>query len=105
MRVLLPGATGMVGQGVLRECLLDSDVASLGVSAARMTEQAYPRVTFDLTLSTAAVLAMLDPAMTFIYPGSAPRSCFNSFLSATITPIPPRVSSPPGIQRPLEAAT
>ena len=26
MKVLLFGATGMVGQGVLRECLLDPDV-------------------------------------------------------------------------------
>ena len=26
MRVILFGATGMVGQGVLRECLLDPDV-------------------------------------------------------------------------------
>ena len=29
MRVLLFGATGMVGQGVLRECLLDSEVESV----------------------------------------------------------------------------
>ena len=26
MKVVLFGATGMVGQGVLRECLLDADV-------------------------------------------------------------------------------
>jgi uncharacterized protein YbjT (DUF2867 family) len=26
MKVLVFGATGMVGQGVLRECLLDQDV-------------------------------------------------------------------------------
>jgi uncharacterized protein YbjT (DUF2867 family) len=29
MKVILFGATGMVGQGVLRECLLDADVESL----------------------------------------------------------------------------
>src|SRR5689334_19268101 len=29
MRVLLFGATGMVGQGVLRECLLDPDVSEI----------------------------------------------------------------------------
>jgi uncharacterized protein YbjT (DUF2867 family) len=110
MRVILLGATGMVGQGVLRECLLDPDVASvltigrtptgkqhgklqeivhadlldlsaiegrvagfdacffcLGVSAAGMNEQAYRRVTYDLTVSVAATLAKLNPAMTFIY--------------------------------------
>jgi uncharacterized protein YbjT (DUF2867 family) len=110
MKVILLGATGMVGQGVLRECLLDSGVASvlaigrrrtghqddklqeivladlsdlsaiegklagfdacffcLGVSAAGMNEQAYRRVTYDLTISTAGTLAKLNPAMTFIY--------------------------------------
>ena len=29
MRVIVFGATGMVGQGVLRECLLDPDVESV----------------------------------------------------------------------------
>ena len=29
MKVILFGATGMVGQGVLRECLLDRDVDSV----------------------------------------------------------------------------
>src|ERR1700682_1365629 len=29
MKVILFGATGMVGQGVLRECLLDADVESV----------------------------------------------------------------------------
>ncbi len=100
----------MVGQGVLRECLLDPDVKTvlsvvrsstgqkhpklhelvpasffdystveadlsgfnacffcLGVSAAGMTEEAYTRVTFDLTLAAATMLAKLNPNMTFIY--------------------------------------
>ena len=41
MNVLLFGATGMVGQGVLRECLLDSGVASvvsIGRSAAGVSD-------------------------------------------------------------------
>jgi len=110
MRVLLFGATGMVGRGVLRECLLDpevedvlavgrsvtgqhhpklrelahtdlADLASLetrltgfdacffclGVSSAGMREADYRRITFDLTLAVAGVLARLNPAMTFIY--------------------------------------
>ena len=29
MRIILFGATGMVGQGVLRECLLDPDVETV----------------------------------------------------------------------------
>jgi uncharacterized protein YbjT (DUF2867 family) len=122
MKVILFGATGMVGQGVLRECLLDPEVESvlavgrgkigqqheklreivqkdladlsemgaamgapmegrlsgydacffcLGVSAAGMDEQAYRRVTYDLTTSVAATLARLNPAMTFIYVSGA----------------------------------
>jgi uncharacterized protein YbjT (DUF2867 family) len=42
MRVLLYGATGMVGQGVLRECLLDpkvTEVVSVGRSATGKTHR------------------------------------------------------------------
>jgi uncharacterized protein YbjT (DUF2867 family) len=118
MKVILFGATGMVGQGALRECLLDPEVESvlavgrgnigqqheklheivhqdleelfagaaaiesrlpgydaclfcLGVSAAGMDEQAYRRVTYDLTTSVAGTLARLNPGMTFIYVSGA----------------------------------
>ncbi|HWE22931.1 MAG TPA: NAD-dependent epimerase/dehydratase family protein, partial [Myxococcales bacterium] len=114
MKVILFGATGMVGQGVLRECLLDPDVTEvlavsrapigqkhpklrelihadfgdfskrvreltgydacfycLGVSAARMTESEYARVTFDFTLAAARVLAKANAQMTFIYVSGA----------------------------------
>jgi len=100
----------MVGQGVLRECLVDPDVRDilavgrsttgqhhpklrelqhpdltdlrsietqltdfdacffcLGVSSAGMSEADYRRITFDLTLAVASVLARLNPGMTFIY--------------------------------------
>ena len=110
MKVILYGATGMVGQGVLRECLLDPQVDAvlavgrtatglsepklkelmrrdlydysgveadlkgydacffcLGVSAAGMGEVDYRRVSYDLTLAAARVLARLNPGMTFIY--------------------------------------
>jgi uncharacterized protein YbjT (DUF2867 family) len=110
MKVILFGATGMVGQGVSRECLLDGDVERvlalgrsasgtqhakldervlgdltdlspvaaalpgydacffcLGVSAAGMTEAAYRRITFDLTMSVARTLVASSPGMTFIY--------------------------------------
>lgn len=110
MKVLILGASGMVGQGVLRECLLDPEVSRvvsvgrsalpandpklvdliapdlfdlsslesqlagldacffcLGVSSAGMKEAAYARITYDLTLSIAAMLAKLNPGMTFIY--------------------------------------
>jgi len=114
MRVLVFGATGMIGQGVLRECLLDeridavltvgrratgqrhaklselvppdlSDLSDavdtmagydacffcLGVSSAGMSEQAYRRVTLDLTLAAARPLAVANPAMTFVYVSGA----------------------------------
>jgi uncharacterized protein YbjT (DUF2867 family) len=110
MKVILFGATGMVGQGVLRECLLDpevervlsivrapsgvvhekvdqrvhrdffewssleSDLAGwdacffcLGVSSAGMKEADYARLTYDLTLAVAKLLARLNPAMVFVY--------------------------------------
>jgi uncharacterized protein YbjT (DUF2867 family) len=110
VKVILLGATGMVGQGVLRECLLDPEVESiltigrnataqqheklheivhtdlshlsaiegtlsgydacffcLGVSAVGMNEEAYTRVTYDLTISVARILSRLNPGMTFIY--------------------------------------
>jgi uncharacterized protein YbjT (DUF2867 family) len=112
--VILFGATGMVGQGVLRECLLDPQVDEvlsigrsatgqahpklreqvhpdlldlsavesglsgfdacffcLGVSSARMKEEDYRRVTFDIKLAVARTLARLNPALTFIYVSGA----------------------------------
>jgi uncharacterized protein YbjT (DUF2867 family) len=114
MKVILFGATGMVGQGVLRECLLDGEVESvlsivrapsgathaklrervqenffdwsaaeaelrgwdacffcLGVSSAGMNEADYTRVTYELTLAAATVLARANPGMTFIYVSGA----------------------------------
>ena len=110
MGVIFFGATGMVGQGVLRECLLDPDVERvlsivraptgrrepklrelvhddffdfsaiknelagydacffcLGVSSAGMKEADYRRVTYDITLAAARVLAVQNPGMTFVY--------------------------------------
>jgi uncharacterized protein YbjT (DUF2867 family) len=53
---------------------LESDLTGLeacffcvGVTSAGMSEADYTRVTHDLTLSVAQVLARLNPAMTFIY--------------------------------------
>lgn len=114
MKVILFGATGMVGQGVLRECLNAPDVARvltlgrtatgvnhpkledrihpdpmdyesigselrgydacffcLGVSSGGMSEEAYSRVTYDLTLAAARTLAGLNPGMTFVYVSGA----------------------------------
>lgn len=110
MKVIVFGASGMVGQGVLRECLFDPDVTEvlavgrrplgrtdpklrelvhddlsdladvadqlagydagffcLGVSSAGLSEADYRRVTYDLTLAVARVLAEKNPQMTFTY--------------------------------------
>ena len=121
MRIVIFGASGMVGQGILRECLLDPGVVEvlsvsrnaldssvdeavdrsspklrelvrpdlfteldftliaeeltgfdacffpLGVSSFRMKEGPYTRVTRDLTLAAARVLARQNPAMVFVY--------------------------------------
>ncbi|MCX4907202.1 epimerase [Streptomyces sp. NBC_00878] len=110
MKVILFGATGMVGQGVLRECLRDAAVESvlvvgrtpvgvshpklsevvradlmelgevegelsgydacffcLGVSSVGMKEDAYRRITYDLTLEVARSLGRWNPGLTFCY--------------------------------------
>jgi uncharacterized protein YbjT (DUF2867 family) len=44
MKVLLFGATGMVGQGVLRECLLDPDVESVLAVGRGATGEQHPKL-------------------------------------------------------------
>jgi uncharacterized protein YbjT (DUF2867 family) len=44
MKVILFGASGMVGQGVLRECLLDVDVESVLVVVRSKMEQSHPKL-------------------------------------------------------------
>lgn len=110
MNVLLFGATGMVGDGVLHACLADPRVDHLlaigrsplglshpkldehlhtdffsyvdlvaelaagdacffclGVSSFGMSEEAYHRQTFDLTLAAARALANAHPGAAFCY--------------------------------------
>ena len=107
MKVVVFGGTGMIGQGVLRECLLspvvtevvtvgrtatgrrdpklrevvhadlfdltairadldDADACffCLGVSSAGMAEDAYRRITYDLTMAAAR---SFPPEVTFVY--------------------------------------
>ncbi len=44
MNVILFGATGMVGQGVLRECLLDPDVESVQTIGRTKTSAEHPKL-------------------------------------------------------------
>ncbi|MCA1323615.1 epimerase [Herbaspirillum sp. alder98] len=129
MKVLIFGASGMVGLGVLRECLVAPDVTQvttlgrgpadtslfrrdrmdagfnyavtkklrqlvhadmfdyrdiesaltgfdacffcLGVSSLGMQEDAYARITYDLTMAAARTLQRLNPDLTFIYVSGA----------------------------------
>lgn len=44
MKIILFGATGMVGQGVLRECLRDPEVEQILLLARRSTNNSHPKV-------------------------------------------------------------
>jgi uncharacterized protein YbjT (DUF2867 family) len=44
MKIILFGATGMVGQGVMRECLLDPEVTMLLTVGRHATSQTHPKV-------------------------------------------------------------
>lgn len=44
MRIILFGATGMVGQGVLRECLLDSDVSEVITVLRSASGRQHPKL-------------------------------------------------------------
>ena len=110
MRVILFGATGMVGAGVLHECLRDDRVKEvlailrntpgqshpklrelirkdfldysdardgmrgfdacffcLGVTAVGKSEEEYSRLTCDITLAAARMMAEANPGSTFCY--------------------------------------
>src|SRR5215475_8560510 len=75
VRAIITGATGMVGEGVLLECLAHPAVEQVlvinrkpgGVSPVGMDKDAYRRVTHDLTLNVAQTLARLTPDMAFCY--------------------------------------
>jgi len=110
IRAIITGVTGMVGEGVLHECLSDPDVEQilivnrkpsgfshpklkevihadffniesiadqfsgynacyfcLGVSSVGMKEPEYTKLTYDLTIGFAKILAAKEPEMVFCY--------------------------------------
>jgi uncharacterized protein YbjT (DUF2867 family) len=110
IRAIITGATGMVGEGVLHECLHNPDVEQvlvinrkaggvlhpklneiihkdffnlapiekqltgynacffcLGVSSVGMSNEEYKKLTYDLTMNVAQLLAKQNPDMTFCY--------------------------------------
>lgn len=62
MKVLLFGATGMVGQGVLRECLLDPNVERVVTVVRRPTGQKDAKLT-ELVQPDLAALGSLEPQL------------------------------------------
>jgi uncharacterized protein YbjT (DUF2867 family) len=63
VKVLLFGASGMVGQGVLRECLLDPDVEKVVTVVRRPTGRKDRKLT-ELVQPDLATLASLEPQLT-----------------------------------------
>ncbi len=62
MKVLVFGATGMVGQGVLRECLLADDVSAVTTLGRSATGQQHSRL-HELVHADLFDLAALEPAL------------------------------------------
>ncbi len=78
LHVIVTGATGMVGEGVLHECLQHKSIEHeltgyhacffcLGVSSVGMKEQMYFKMTHTLTLHVAGTLARRNNNMVFCY--------------------------------------
>jgi uncharacterized protein YbjT (DUF2867 family) len=66
MRVLLFGATGMVGQGVLRECLLDPDVSEIVVvgRSAIGKDESNPNLRLhEVVVPNVAELSSIEPQL------------------------------------------
>ncbi len=62
MRVILFGATGMVGQGVLRECLLDSEVGKVLSIGRSATGQGHAKLR-ELVLSDLLDFSAVEPEL------------------------------------------
>src|SRR5579871_4524815 len=63
MNVILFGATGMVGQGVLRECLLDPDIQQVLVVGRSATGQHHPKLR-ELTAPDLIDLTAIESKLT-----------------------------------------
>src|SRR5690554_6251682 len=69
MKIILYGATGMVGQGVLRECLVADDVTGVLVMGRKPTGKIHPK----LHEKTASNIANLAGFENFV---SEAKACF-----------------------------
>ena len=114
IKAIITGSTGMVGEGVLHECLLSPEVESvlvinrrpcnvqhpklkeiihqdfydfsaisddlkgynacfhcMGVTSVGKNEVEYSKLTYDITMALAGVVAKVNPGMTFCYVSGA----------------------------------
>ncbi len=62
MRILLTGATGLVGQGVLTQCLLAEDVSHVGALGRRPSGRQHPRLE-DIVAPDLADLRSVEPRL------------------------------------------
>lgn len=75
MRILIAGATGLVGQGVLRECLRATDVthvATLGRKASGQSDPKLSEITVADFAELGAVESQLQPFDACLYCAGAP---------------------------------
>ncbi len=63
MKAILFGATGMVGQGVLRECLIDPDVHQVLTIGRSATGQQNPKL-HELVIPNLMDLSAIEPQLT-----------------------------------------
>ena len=63
MRILLFGATGMIGQGVLRECLADRGVSDVVAVARRPIDQQHEKLR-EVIVADLAELAAVEASLT-----------------------------------------
>jgi uncharacterized protein YbjT (DUF2867 family) len=63
MKVILFGATGMVGQGVLRECLIDTSVESVLAVGRGPTGQSHPKLR-ELVHDNFTDFSAIEPQLT-----------------------------------------
>jgi nucleoside-diphosphate-sugar epimerase len=63
MRVIIFGVTGMVGQSVLRECLLDDDVHEILAISRKSTEQRHEKLK-EIELKNVADLSSIEHEIT-----------------------------------------